>query len=367
MMMFSGDFKLSTPQFMPSGEKVSRYTARFEEWHGPPVEDTWNGKATLDFKGEPQWGEFAVLLSLGDGWQGYAVECYQGLYYWKASPFHPPDRRKTLDPPEHFKNFVDKIAILNSQGGKPNYNGCWDLLAWKGNEYRFIEVKRHKRDKFRPTQYQWFESARKAGVPLESFVVVEWVVEPYPHPQLSLDKVPVIKPKYPSSSREAVHKIKQPQKTEIVSGIPHKGKWDETTFFQDLEARTDLETVSFTQELFTWSKQNAVKIDFGKGEKFGTIIPRMRQFDGLPSFFNIESRGYLWIYLKPFYFPKDKKRSMEMEGWLERLPLLKVSPAQAVMQNWITLDIKALDSEEQKSDLIQMMEWLLKHFTTSHI
>ncbi len=170
---------------MPNGEEVARYTARFKRWTGEPVEDTWNGKPTIDFHGAPQWGEFAVLLSLADGWEGYDVECYgRPIRFWRTSLFHPPDRNYGLTPPEHIRLFLDTIARENRKNGsgKPCYAGCWDLIAWRGTDYRIIEVKWHRHDSVRHTQNEWFEAGKRAGVPLECFMIVEWVFEPLPHP-----------------------------------------------------------------------------------------------------------------------------------------------------------------------------------------
>jgi len=360
--MFKGDFILAAPALMPSGEEVIRYIARFKLWQGPEVEDTWNGKATLDFEGVPQWGEFAVLLSLTDGWDGYAVEVYNGLHFWRTSYFHPPDRRTTLEPPEHLRGFLDGVALVNGSNLKPRYAGCWDLLAWKGEEYRFIEVKRYRRDNFRDTQYHWFESARFAGIPASSFVIVEWVIESEPHPILDSGGKPLTKEISSTKLESIPHKANLSNRNIAVASKPSGSKWDENSFFNDLDVRTDHKTVLFTRELFQWSKRYAVKIEYGKGEKFGTIIPRMKHFDGIFSFFNIESRGFLWIYLKPFHLMQDEKRRLEMQSWLIDLPLMRRVPSDAVTHDWITIDLKALDTNEKQNRLIGMMEWLLERF-----
>ncbi len=246
--MFAGDFQLSAPQIMLSGDQVTRYTARFKSWDGPAVEDTWNGKATLDFNGEPQWGEFAVLLSLTDGWNGYAVEVYNGLHFWKTSPFHPPDRYLTLEPPQIFRTFLDTVAKANSSNQKPNYAGCWDILAWRGDEFRFIEVKRYRRDKFRDTQYKWFESVRSAGIPASSFVIVEWVIVPEPHPHLNLGSRPLLNdPTRKSYSNE--RDVSRSGSTPLKAN-PSSGKWNESSFFEDLSFRTNPDTVRMVKEIF---------------------------------------------------------------------------------------------------------------------
>ena len=54
----------------------------------------------------------------------------------------------------HLRDVLERVARANGGNVKLRYGGCWDLLAWRGDEYRFIEVKRHRRDAVRNTQYQ---------------------------------------------------------------------------------------------------------------------------------------------------------------------------------------------------------------------
>jgi len=361
--MFTGDFQIAEPQIMPSGDQVTRYTARFKSWSGPDVEDTWNGKATLDFNGEPQWGEFAVLLSLANGWNGYAVEVYNGLHFWKTSPFHPPDRRLTLEPPEKFRAFLDNAAMENGNNQRPNFAGCWDLLAWKGDEFRFIEVKRYRKDKFRDTQYKWFESARRAGIPVNSFVVVEWVIEPEPHPQLIIGTIPVMGgTSVKSHLNERL--VKSGGSIQVKNAVT-SGKWNESSFFQDLSNRTNPDTVNIARELFTWSLQNAEKMDWGSGKAFGTFIPRFKYRMLKFSFFNVESRGYLWMSLSPHRFFKNETNRKELLSLLSGMPVLRVDPSTAIMQTWFTIDLKQIRTQEQKDQLLTMMGWILGKITNN--
>ena len=77
-------------------------------------------------------------------------------------------------PPERM-SFLEQIAVENGREKKKAwYGGCWDVLAWKGQDYVFIEAKRVRKDTMRRAQFQWFEAARKVAVPLTSFVIVEW-------------------------------------------------------------------------------------------------------------------------------------------------------------------------------------------------
>ena len=362
--MFRGDFKLTVPHLMPSGEEVPRFIARFKQWRGPAVEDTWNGKPTLDFEGVPQWGEFAVLLSLTAGWEGYAVECYGGLRFWKTSPFHPPDRRTTLEPPAHLRDFLERVARANGGNVKLRYGGCWDLLAWRGDEYRFIEVKRHRRDAVRNTQYQWFDSARRAGVSASSFVIVEWIFDSDPPPvflptHAVTRKLP-LRPDIQANTPVIVHAKRDnppPLPRAIVRG---NSGWDEDSFFSDLEARTDPETTTFIRKLYQWSQSSATRIDWGAGKQYGSFIPRFRSCGARRSFFNVETRGWLWMSLAPQPFFQEAATRQTLLSWVDSMPILGGAPQSRIQQQWFAIDLNGIDTLAMQERLMRFMAWILE-------
>ena len=52
--------------------------------------------------------------------------------------------------------------------------GCWDVFCWKGDRQVFAEAKWQGHDRIRETQRRWLEAALAIGLPIESFLVVEW-------------------------------------------------------------------------------------------------------------------------------------------------------------------------------------------------
>jgi len=59
----------------------------------------------------------------------------------------------------------ERIAVENGREKrrekKASYGGCWDVLAWKGQDYMFIESKRVRKDRMRIPQFRWFEGQGK--------------------------------------------------------------------------------------------------------------------------------------------------------------------------------------------------------------
>ncbi len=52
--------------------------------------------------------------------------------------------------------------------------GCWDVLAWRKNEVRFVESKWQGKDSIRASQLAWLEAALKAGINITAFEIWEW-------------------------------------------------------------------------------------------------------------------------------------------------------------------------------------------------
>jgi len=151
---------------LPSGKTVviPKATPIFKVWTGEKITDTYGGKLVLDFDGKPEFAELGILrLFEGAGWQGFWVDTFHGKYrtcYWPANEVEPPD---------------DQASLLNRiHEAAGTRKGCWDVFCWNGDRYIFAESKRHAKDSLQDTQRRWLEAAIECGLPLESFLVVEW-------------------------------------------------------------------------------------------------------------------------------------------------------------------------------------------------
>jgi len=160
-------YSLSSAELkLPSGETalISKCSRLFLRWQGTPISDTYGGKAVLDFNGEPVFAELAILGVLREsGWDGVWVDTYRRKFRRSM----PPDY---CDLPSHAHELYDRIRRAN--GGK--VSGCFDVLAWKGQDYLFVEAKRRSKDFTRRTQRAWIEAALNSGIPLDSLLICEW-------------------------------------------------------------------------------------------------------------------------------------------------------------------------------------------------
>lgn len=138
--------------------------------------NTFGGKDLLLVDGRPQFAEVAILrLFQAAGWQGRWLETYghgkltPGL--WNA--WHPDGPRAQTHTPIEEAWVNERLAAIAAANGG-TYSGCWDVVAWKGEQLVFAESKRQRKDKIRGTQLRWLEAALKCGCSVEDFLVVEW-------------------------------------------------------------------------------------------------------------------------------------------------------------------------------------------------
>lgn len=142
----------------------------------PTTISTFGGKPLLEHDGEVCFAELVVLrLFQAADWDGRWIETYPPrsgmplmLMGWDPRGIRhqvsvPIVERRILEVLQH-------IAALNNG----SFAGCWDVLAWQGDRTIFAETKRSRKDRINPNQLKWLSSGIRAGLSVESFLLVEW-------------------------------------------------------------------------------------------------------------------------------------------------------------------------------------------------
>jgi len=140
---------------------------REQSWAGPEPASfrAIPNKPAFQFNGQPTWAEFILLRLLErDGWKGAWVKNWRGRAFWRdvLEVCELPSSASAL-----FRQIEKRAA---GRGG-----GCWNIFVSRGDEFLFIESKKRGKDKATLTQRIWLESALDEGIPLASFVIVEWL------------------------------------------------------------------------------------------------------------------------------------------------------------------------------------------------
>lgn len=153
-----------------SSIEIPRCSYLFRRWEGKPIQDTYGGKALIEFDGKPVFAELAILGTLRRvGWDGVWVDTFGGTKFLRS---WPPDR---CELPSHAQALYDRINMANN--GKTS--GFFDVFAWQDKKsYLFVESKRRSKDAIRATQKAWIEAALHSGVPIDSLLICEWDFPP---------------------------------------------------------------------------------------------------------------------------------------------------------------------------------------------
>lgn len=145
---------------------VAKAMPLFRKWAGSVPDDTFNGKPLLELNGEMVFAELAILRSFqGAGWDGRWIDSFHQRHligYW-PTPISEPLPKKQ-------QSILDHISAKTGGSG-----GCFDVFCWRGEDLLFAESK--WRDRLLPTQIRWLEAALDIGIPIESFLIVQWRFE----------------------------------------------------------------------------------------------------------------------------------------------------------------------------------------------
>lgn len=142
----------------------------FEPWVGPAVANTFGGKPVVDSFGRPRFAELAALdLMRAEGWDGVWVDTFGGAY--RTGMLEEPP----VDLPEPHGAALRGI-LARDPIARP-----WDLLLWRADAYKFVEMKRAGKDRIRDSQRAFLRAALDGGTPLGAFMLVEWTLRQAPN------------------------------------------------------------------------------------------------------------------------------------------------------------------------------------------
>ncbi len=153
--------------------EVAKATPKYRLWRGPPPSSTYGGKAVLDYSGRAAFAELIVLWSLQLlGWKGAWITHAGGREIYRNGLMDAAPLRNL---PSELTTFLAGIRAKRGTSG-----GTWDVCCFRDGEFLFAESKRKGRDSIKQDQVNWFETALNSGLPLSSFLVVEWTADELP-------------------------------------------------------------------------------------------------------------------------------------------------------------------------------------------
>lgn len=148
--------------------QIKKSFQKLPRWTGDTIVDTYGNKPILDFNGNPLFAElFALRTFKTKGYDGVWADTYRRTFRTEL----PEKHEDKISLPDFVQQ---KLKQINPDG---KLSGTWDLILWKDNELKFVELKRLGKDYIRQTQIDFLDRALKNGVPVESFEIFEWIEE----------------------------------------------------------------------------------------------------------------------------------------------------------------------------------------------
>lgn len=142
---------------------------KFVTWKGIPVDFSYGGKPILNYENSPMFAELIILRILQkSGWEGAWVETYGGINFLNEMPLGWKLQPHNIGIPKEKKDIILQIQKIAKT------SACFDVFAWKGNEFVFCEAKNRGKDKLTNGQLKFIEGALSIGVSPESLLIVEW-------------------------------------------------------------------------------------------------------------------------------------------------------------------------------------------------
>jgi hypothetical protein len=179
---------LKTPIHRVGGRIVADVAGvflRLPRREGPHFADDLGRRAAamVELEGEPLMAELAVLRLLERaGWSGRWVntvgaggEVWKYLTHWAPDLPRDGQRNRVLEEEEPRQ----VLAAIARRAAK-RYAGCWDVYAWRGGDFAFLQLKRgapKAKDEVAAAQVDWLHTALLFGdarITPASFAVVHW-------------------------------------------------------------------------------------------------------------------------------------------------------------------------------------------------
>ena len=161
---------LPVPLLSGGSRSVARRFTTFGPWAGPKVERTWNKSPLVEYEGKGPFAELALLGLL-------EKEDREGVWVYRARKFtdtwHPVLGPVPRTVPEEVLDLYRRVsarceALCRRYSVRSGGGGCWDILAWKGNEILFAKAKRRNKDSLQDSQCGWLEAALEESVRVRS-------------------------------------------------------------------------------------------------------------------------------------------------------------------------------------------------------
>jgi hypothetical protein len=154
------------------------------------------------------------------------------------------------------------------------------------------------------------------------------------------------------------------QQKKSSSTIRESRKWDEASFFQDLEARRDADEVRVAREILEWAQTRELRIWWGEGSKDGSFFPDLSYKGNAATglrVFGVYTYGRVEIQFQHLQakppFDDDSQR-LELLRLLNEIPGIDISTDKLTKRP--TFGLSVLKGEDALERFLETLDWAVQ-------
>lgn len=140
-----------------------------------------------------------------------------------------------------------------------------------------------------------------------------------------------------------------------------KNKWDEQSFFEDLERRQGETETTAARKILTWAKDRGLRITWGEGGRTGLFVPVLDHKNQGYYPFAVATSGRLQVY---FQWNKDKppfdseEKRLELLDKLNSIEGIELSPS--VITGRPSLPLSIFKDEKRREQILSIFDWYIE-------
>ena len=149
-------------------------------------------------------------------------------------------------------------------------------------------------------------------------------------------------------------------------GRPKRRKWDEPSFFRELEERNDAITTTVARSILDWARPKVTRIWWGEGSRNGSFVPTLNHRDRDHQLFAVWTYGTVEIY---FYWYQYKAPFDSEEKRLELLSRLNAIPGVSLPDSAITkrpgIPLSTFEDESALEQFLKVFDWVIQEIAAT--
>ncbi len=149
-------------------------------------------------------------------------------------------------------------------------------------------------------------------------------------------------------------------------GRPKRRKWDEPSFFRELEERNDAITTTVAKSILDWARPKVTRIWWGEGSRSGSFVPTLNHRDRDHQLFAVWTYGTVEIY---FYWYQYKSPFDSEEKRRELLSRLNAIPGVSLPDSAITkrpgIPLSTFEDESALEQFLKVFDWVIQEIAAT--